>query len=280
MNLRLQLSKLAGADARQSAARALAVICATGYVLTLAVIFASGNLQRWLFALLGWSLFVYLPLRILLEAFQTVAPRMRQRLVAQTEGRADRYGSRASIELMVDGLFDREVVMPRIATPVQTAQAKAGASAVLVRLRRHTGAGLQAAVARCLGTVETWITELADWSMRAASGNIQARWSEIRALAALAAMTKVLAAAQRDQSGEDDPIHKAAEAFLEACLDHCDRLALEVDVAPWNEPALGLAAAADRAAAMTSAWMEYCGTTPPALEAREAFVREVLPTAS
>src|SRR4030067_1144754 len=81
MGLRLLISRLASADVRRSAARALALLTVAGFILTMIVLAASGRaLNLWLFVLLVWALFIYIPLRILLEAAQTLAPALRQRL--------------------------------------------------------------------------------------------------------------------------------------------------------------------------------------------------------
>ncbi|MGH2399504.1 MAG: hypothetical protein ACRDF6_06630, partial [bacterium] len=118
MDLRLILSRLASAETRAAAGRGLAIVCAIGFVLTVIVLVAAGGrADQWFFILLVWALFVYVPLRILLEAAQTLAPGLRRRLVAHASTQSERYASRSGIELMVDGLFEREVVMPRITTP-------------------------------------------------------------------------------------------------------------------------------------------------------------------
>ena len=278
MNLRLVLSRLETPEARRSAAQALAVVSVAGYLLTLVVMFASGaGLRRWFLALLVWTLFIYVPLRILLEAFQTIAPGIRRTLIAETAGLSTRYGSRASIELMVDGWFDDEVLMPRIATPIQGAKAREGATAVLVQTRGD-GAMVKTAAIICLSTVERWVTDLATWAAHEAAENIQTRWADLRALVALAALTKVLLAASADRSGGQvvragTPL---AGAYLDACLDYCDMLALEVDVTPWIEPPLHLGIDPARGEQTRTAWRTFCDTASPALEARRAVVESVL----
>lgn len=280
MTLRRLLSNLADAEARRGAARALAVVCAVGYALTTVVMAASGSgLRRWFFALLVWGALIYIPLRILLEAFQTIAPAMRQRLIAQTATRADRYSSRPAIELVVDGLLGRGVVMPRIATPAQHTKAKEGAVAVLERARGD-GAAIEIAAVRCLATVERWVTQLASWSAGEAGENIQARWADVRALIALAVATTVLIAASEDRSGGQFTAGSLdgspAAAYLEACLDFCDQLALDVDVVPWAEPGLRLDIAPSLRDRTRAAWTRFSETPSPALEARSAFVNAVL----
>lgn len=281
MSLRVILSKLASAEARHTAAHILAMVCAVGFLMTLVVMFATGmGLRRWFFALLAWTLFAYLPLRILLEAFQTIAPRMRRKLITQTAAQTDRYARRASVELIVDSLFEGKVVMPRITTPAQSAKTREGAVAILL----HTGSGedsqLREAATRCLATVERWVTNLASWSARNAPTNIQARWMDLRALAALAAMAKVLIAAYDDRFGQpyiaSGVDAQKAEDYLDACLDYCDQLALEVEVAPWGEASLPLMVEAAESDQIREAWKTFCATVSPALESRQAFVNALL----
>lgn len=274
MGLRLILSRLASAQTRTVATRALAMLCVTGYVLTLLVLFATGGtLGQWFFVLLVWVLFVYAPLRILLEAAQTLAPALRRRLFGQAAGDPRRYASRSSVEVMVDGLFDRNVVMPRIAAPVQGIKAREGATAVLVRADQ-AGGGLRGAVADCLASLDRWVAEA---SARASEGrtNIQARWSEVRALAALAAMTRVLTAVDEDRSGLGERTAQSV-TFLDACLDYCDDLALEVDAPAWDASSLHLIISEARAAGIRNTWRAFCETPSPALEARGAFVDTLL----
>lgn len=274
------LSTLGDTEIRRRAARSLAVLCGIGFALTIVIMAAAGiGLRRWFFVLLVWGALIYIPLRILLEAFQTIAPAMRQRLIAQTATRADRYAHRGSIELMVDGLFGRRVVMPRIATPTQQAKAREGAVAILLRARGR-GAEVATAVERCLAAVEHWITHLSVWSAAQTGGAIQARWADVRALVGLAVTTEVLIAAYEDGAGRRFAVRSlqgdAATAYLEACLDFCDQLALDVDVVPWTEPGLRLGVDPSLRDQTRTAWKTFSETPSPALEARKAFVDAVL----
>lgn len=281
MDVRLFLSTLASADAHRAATRGLLVACVTGYVLTLVVLAAAGaGLSRWFFALLVWTLLVYMPLRIGLEAMQTAAPALRRRLVARAAGQSDRYAGRASIELLVDGLFTDAVVMPRIATPAQRDKAKAGAVAVLTQLAGLDAAGMHDATARCLATVERWMADLSGWSAAHAPANIQARWSDLRALAGLIGTTKIIVAAYRDRLGRPFAAGavdgEGAEAYLDTCLDFCDRLAIDVDVARWEELPLELGVDPERRDALRAAWRAYHNVPPPAAAQRQGFVDAVL----
>ena len=280
MNLRLALSRLESAEARASVARALAILCAFGYIVSLAVLFATGSgLERWLFVLLVWVLLVYLPLRILLEAFQTIAPAIRRTLVLQAASDPERYRSGGSIELVVDGLFGQGVLMPRIAKPQDGQKAREASVAVLRAANRPLLTSLERASVQCLGTVEQWTADLSAWAQSAAPQNIQARWARLRALASFAALTKILLSAVEDQSGRRTSVvqpWRDTDEYLDACLDYCDRLALEVDVTPWTEPPLGIPVSADDAAAIRMSWTAYVETPPPAIETRTNFIKTLL----
>lgn len=253
-----------------------------GFLGTLVVLAVQDALERWFFALLVWALFAYAPLRIVLEAAGTLAPALRRRLAVEAQFDAARARSAAGVELSVDRLLEQEVIMPRIATPLQKEKARDGALAVLLALRGKSDR-LPAAVAVVLGCLERWVAEIGPWAQREAGQNIQARWREVRALAAMAGMTRVLvelapgrvAPAQEghEQAGPDA---RSRGEFLDACLDYCDELALEVDVPPWTGGALDLAISPARAAALRNAWRTYSETGAPAMEARRAFVNLVL----
>lgn len=279
----MALSRLDGAEARAGAARALALFCTFGYILSLVVLFAAGGgLDRWLFILLVWVLLVYLPLRILLEAFQTIAPAIRRTLISNAASDPARYRSSGSIQLVVDGLFEQDVLMPRIAKPQDGQKAREGSAAVLRAANRSPQIDLERLATRCLAMVEQWTRELSAWAQGAAPQNIQARWAGLRALAAFAALTKILMSAAADQSGRPvtvpAPDSRDPAEYLDACLDYCDRLALEVDIAPWTEPSLGIQVSADDAAAIRVAWTAYAETPSPAIDARNTFVKTLLNT--
>ncbi|OLC32534.1 MAG: hypothetical protein AUH31_00520 [Armatimonadetes bacterium 13_1_40CM_64_14] len=281
MTFRRLLSTLTTVVSRQTTARALGVICVVGYIVTLATMAASGaGLQRWFFALLVWAVLAYVPLRIVLEAIHTLAPALRTKLIAQTVTRSDRYASRGTIELVVDGLIADTVVMPRIATPAQHGKVRDGVVAILMRVRDDGDIAVARAAQRCLAAVERWVTQSASWSAAQAAHNIQARWATVRALAALAGMTRVLIAAFEDRAGQKfsaGPVDGArAIAYLEACLDFCDQLALEVNVAPWTEPALHLDIAPALRDRIWDAWKAYADIPSPALKARQDLVDTVL----
>jgi hypothetical protein len=281
MNLRLALSRLESAETRAGLARTLALLCVLGYIFSLAVLFAAGiGLERWLFVLLVWALLVYLPLRILLEAFQTIAPAIRRTLINRAGSDPARYRSSGSIELIVDGLFKQDVLMPRIAKPQDAQKAREGSAAVLRAANQSGHADLERVSRQCLGTVEQWTTELSAWTQSEAQQNIQARWGAVRALASFAALTKIVLLAAADRAGRPISLPDRAPSdpgeYLDTCLDYCDRLALEVDAAPWTEPRLGIQVSTDDAAAIRVAWTGYVQIPPPAIDARNNFVKTLL----
>lgn len=274
MRVRLLISRLASAQTRASAARGLAGLCGLGFLITVVVLAARSGLERWFFALLVWALFVYAPLRIVLEAAGTLAPALRRRLAAEAPEDPRRFTSAADTALAVDRLLEREVLMPRIATPVQREKARDGAIAVLLALRATAGARM-AATAVALGCLEHWVAEIGPWAQREAGQNIQLRWREVRALAAMAAMTKVLLADETlagTFGGPPDRSGGGPAGFLDACLDYCDDLALDVEVPSWNEPALDLLISPTHAQDVRHAWKVFVETGAPALEARKAFI--------
>lgn len=279
VNFRLVLSTLASPSTRESAARWLLALCIAGYLVTLALLLARGaGPQRWFFALLAWALFVYIPVRIVLETLQTVGPAMRRSLADQAAHRPDRYADRGSIELLVERFYRTRVVMPRIARPVEGERARAGATAVLVRLIRRETAPLPDVLTRCLATIDSWVHDLGIQFGRDAAGNIQARWAAVRAVTALAALTKVLLAAADDR--REPPLTvdlpgQLADEYLDACLDYCDDLALQIDIVPWTEPPLDLGVPPHITTAVRERWMRYCGIEPPAVDARTAFAESV-----
>ncbi len=282
MGIRFALSTLSTSEARQSAGRWLLFLCAVGYVVTLWVLFILGRgLGGWLFTLLIWVLIIYIPLRILLEAFQSIAPRIRGGLVTQTAGRADRYATRPSISLLVEAMLQREVVMPRIATPLQRVKAHDGAVAILARLGSQGLDDHREAIRRCLTMIDRWIIDLASAARSSAPPPIQARWADLRALISLAASTKILLAAYEDRAGRACVIpglaDRQAGAYLDTCLDYCDELALEVDPDPWTELPLGFSLESATLETLLHTWMAFASTEPPALEARAAFLQEFFP---
>ncbi|MDR7435954.1 MAG: hypothetical protein QN189_12630 [Armatimonadota bacterium] len=134
MALRLWLSKSASPEARKTAGRWLAAITAAGLALTFLILALSGNLGgRWFIATVAWVVLLYLPLRIFLEASAGWGGQMKRTLAQEIRKRADRYRSPRSIALMVEWLFDWDVLMPRIAKPDHATKAREAALAIIHR---------------------------------------------------------------------------------------------------------------------------------------------------
>ncbi len=283
---RFWLSRLAEGRARRTATRWLALFALAGFALTLLFLVATGRGSgRWFFVLSIWLGLVFLPLWLVTQAFQSIGPSLRRGLMAGLAGRADRYRHPTTVTVVVEDLFERAVVMPRIATPEQAQKAREAASALVLRAGRSAG-GLATALSNCLATVEEWTRALSRWAASDAAGNIQARWAEVRALAALTALTQTLLAVSEDQAGQEapllppgaDPDRVRLHAFLDAVLNYCDDLALQVEVLPWTEPSLGLAGPPPGAVeTLRGAWQRYVETAPPAPSALDAFMRLTLP---
>jgi len=274
------LSRLADPGRRRAAVRGLVALAAAGFGLTMLVLAASGRgTDRWFFVLVVWLALVFVPLWLVTAAFETLGALLRGRAAARLAGRPDRYQTPAGATLMVEELFARHVVMPRISTPAEIAKAREAAAALAVRATRRPPPPdpLPAALTACLACIESWGRELGDQAV--GSVEIQARWGSVRALAALAGMCRAVVAVMEDRTGrpltagEDG---RSCTAFLEDALDYCDDLALEVAAPPWPEAALGLRVGPGVTAGLRDAWLAYVATPPPAPTALEAFLAVAL----
>ncbi|MGH7753816.1 MAG: hypothetical protein ACREN5_13465 [Gemmatimonadales bacterium] len=282
VSVRFWLSRLGEERARRAATRWVLLVSLAGFGLTLLVFAATGRgTGQWFFLLVVWIGLVFLPLWLLTQAFQSIGPALRRGLTGTAAERADRYRYPSTVTLVVEQLFERNVLMPRIATPELAAKAREAAAAIVARVGRGAPGGVGAPLTECLAAVSAWTKDLSRWAASEAGEHIQARWAEVRALAALAALAKTLMAVGEDQrrlspgaAMEDaDAIH----AFLDAVLDHCDRLALDVEAAPWIEPFPGLFdALPEPGDTLRGLWQRYVETPPPAPSALEAFVQATL----
>lgn len=298
VSARFWLSRLAEERARRAATRWLALFALAGFALTLIFMIAAGRGSgRWFFLLAVWMGLVFLPLWLLTQAFQSIGPALRRGLTADLAGRADRYRHPSNVTLVVEDSFERVVLMPRISRPEEAQKAREAVSALVARAGRGTSpGGVAPALRLCLATLEGWTRDLSRWAAADAADDIQARWAQVRALAALAALAKTLLAILEDQAPTPRPAlglwgpgapglsFPAAHAFLDAVLDYCDELALEVEVFPWTEPPLGLGASPRAGESPTSAagetvreaWQRYIDTPPPAPNALEGFIAVTL----
>ncbi len=283
MSIRYWLSRLGEARHRRTAIRWLLILTLGGFGLTMFVLIATGRgTGRWFFALAVWLALIFIPLWLVTQVFQTLGPSLHRRLTARLTGREDRYRHPSTVTLIVEDLFERQVVMPRIATPVTAQKARQAAVALVVRANRQGDAleTLRSSLTRCLVEVEAWARDVGGWAAAAAPENIQARWETVRALAALAALSKTLVAVYEDRAGGTLWPHldgRSLHMFLDSTLDFCDDLAIQVEVGAWEEPPLDLPPDPAAPAQIRQAWQHYADTPEPAPTALEAFLAVVLP---
>ncbi|MGH2668058.1 MAG: hypothetical protein ACRDH5_02880, partial [bacterium] len=266
-----------------------------GFATSLGVLAALGyGADRWVFVLVVWAVLVFIPLRIAIEALQTVGVRMREAVADRVAADPRRYERPELIPILVRRLFARNVTMPRITTPAQARKAREAASAIMRRAGSAGGSApaLAGAMSATVAAVELEAVALSAAASGAAADDIQSRWEGARALGALAAMIQVLAAAYADRWGGlpslpglgDRPLRD----YLESALDYCDEAALKVDALPWTEPLLGATSTAADADDVRTAWRAFVNAgTPPghppasgypaAGRALEAFLETVLP---
>jgi hypothetical protein len=291
MFLQRWLAQLASPDARRTVRLWLLGATLSGLALTLLLLSLLGILaERWFIAATAWIALFYLPLRTLLETSTAWGDRLKRSLVEGVRRRADRYRSPGSLALMVEWLFDRDVLMPRIARPEASGKVKAAAVGALRRAMRsgNPPESLHRATTLCLGVVNRWADHLAlEVSVApGAAQNIQATWSGTRALAALAALAGILTGAYEDMTGEAFTLGsldgERIRTFLNECMDYCDQVAFHLEGPPW-EPPLPLRRLTEElreeiALALTAAWQEYLAKTGPASQrSLEQFVRTLLP---
>ncbi len=283
MRASLWLSRLADPRGRRRATRWLAALSLLGFGGTMLFLVSSGRgTDRWFFVLAVWLVLVFVPLWLVIAAFESIGPALRHRTAQRLRGRREGYSFAPEAAVLVEDVFAREVVMPRIATPLQGEKAREAAVAMLLLARRHPlrQEALRRALDRCLGCLEVWTRDLGGWAATSASGDIQARWAGVRALAALAALSRVLVALCEDRDGlhlRPEPDRRPPRAFLDAVLDYCDDLALQVEVLPWDEPPLGLSADPEEVERLRSTWQGYADAPRPAKAALQAFLNAALP---
>lgn len=280
--MHLHLARLADPSARATAARWLLAGCALGFAITLvglALTHQAG--ARWLFALVVWSTLVYLPLRLLMEAVGSLAPGLRRAVAARVAADPDRYRRPAWRELMVGDLYAREVVLPRIAHPVQARQIREAAVEIIGRAmgRPEPRAAVRDVIRGLVAAIGHAGPALSARATGAAAAPIQARWEDARALGALAGLARLLAAAHTDQWDVPPEIPelggRALSVYLEAAVDYCDEAALEVEAVPWTEPSLSSSEDAADAGTVWARWTAFVAAGSPAPRALAALL-EVL----
>lgn len=282
MGIRYRLSAMTSERGRRSAVHWVAGMTAAGFTVTMLVLAATGGpTQLWPFVLIVWGILIFIPLWLIIQAFQTLGPSLRRRIAQTAAAREDRYDRPASASLVVEEMFGRHVVMPRIATPLQGEKALEAATALVLRTSRGRDSVelLRSGITRCLQGVDGWIREVTRYAAQEAPDSIQARWSTVRALAALAAMSKALVAVYDDRAPAYATLPvdgRSLHGFLDSALDFCDDLALQVEVAEWEEPPLDLPEDTETIQRLCAAWQEYADAAPPARQALETFLSIVV----
>ncbi|MBI3997443.1 MAG: hypothetical protein HY355_00315 [Armatimonadetes bacterium] len=284
MDLRLLLSHLASARTRAALARWLLVVCVLGFAGTVAVLAVLGHgLDRWLFVLIVWAVLVFIPLRIALDAGQTLGARMRVSVSDRIAGDPGRYARPALMPIVVADLFARAVTMPRITTPEHAHKAREAAVAILRRIAGRPDATdlLRGAVRTSLAAAASEAVQVSAAATGTAADNIQARWDGARALGALAAVVQLLAAAFADRWGVPPVLPelegRSLSDFLEAAMDYCDEAALQVDALPWTEPPLAAVQDSGAVDEARMAWRTFMQAGEPAPQALQAFLAAVIP---
>jgi hypothetical protein len=269
----LWLARLATGDSRRRFGRYLLAGCAAGFLATGAAL----GWERWFFWAMLWGAGVFAPLRLGVELVGARGQRVR---AAYREHFPDRI-TPANLPLVAQGVYEREVLMPRIVTPPYAAKVHEVVVAVgRAALARPDPGGVLRRAAWCLvGVADGWMAE-----MRAAreadptSTNIQARWQAVRSLAVLAAAARILVSLSEELSGLpfSGPGLDAqnVRAFLDDTLAYLDRAALDPDVPPWTGMLLG--AWTPEAAELRTFWDAYLEVTGPAPSRLAAVVEHLV----
>lgn len=299
MTIRYTLSRLSRPDARRAFGRTWLYVCLAGACATLLAV----GFRHLFFVVAVWLVCVFAPVRIAIETLHGLGPRIRERMYRDLAGRADRYKTREDIALMVEAHFGREVHLPRLAPPVLEAKVVEAAARLCGRafLDRPGPSGVDRAATVCAGLLGRWVGTIADTERGAAppppfppvdeagradgdgaagyplwnpGASIQDQWVTLRAVAGLAALTKVLVAVAEDSATRPLEGGAAMRAVAEAAMDYADQIGLRLEGPPW-EGAAGLPAPVMSSAVtgrLAGAWTAFCAAPLPAPRRLSAFV--------
>jgi len=259
-------------------------VCTLGFVASLAALTILGyGADRWFFVLIVWAVFVFIPLRIGIEALQTVGLRIRQATVDQIAADPRRYERPELLPFLVQHFFVRHSTMPRIAKPAHAHKAREAAAAIVGRAGSGGGAArvIAGVIRATLAAAELEAVALSASASGPDAGDIQSRWEGARALGALGALIQMLAAAHRDRWGALPPLPELGGReladYIEAAMDFCDEAALKVDALPWTEPLLRASPHAAGAETVRGTWRAFVNAGTPSPRALQGFLETVLP---
>ncbi len=289
MTIRYTLSRLSRPDARRAFGRTWLGVCLAGICATTLVV----GFRHLFFVAALWLVCIFAPVRIAVEALHTVGPRFRDRLYRDLAGRRRRYATREDIALMVEALFGRDVQMPRLAPPVLGE--KVTEAAVRLCGRAFLGgagpAGVYRAATTCAGFLGRWVGTIAAGERGAADtagpddgagppalwnphASVQEQWGTLRAVAGLAALTKVLIGVAEDSASRPLDGGAAMRSAAEAAMDYADQLGLRLEGPPWEEitgvPPSALPSAV--VGRLADTWTAFCAAPQPAPRRLLAFV--------
>jgi hypothetical protein len=286
MNLRYALSALARPTARRAFGRTWMWLCAAGALVTIAAV----GPRHAFFAVAVWAVCIFAPVRIAVEVLHSRGPAIRRELMRTVGAREDRYARPERVALMVEVLFAREVLLPRLAPPDlrdKVIYAAARVSQVAHRDRAGPPAVLQAAMV-CAALLRRWTDAIAAGEAGVPSGatngagprtlwdaqtSVQDQWGTLRAVAGLAALTKTLIAVYEDSAGVPSEHGAAMRSLSEAAMDFVDQVGLRLDGPAWDgEGPLFRPLPPERLSHLAETWTAFCATPPPAPRRLRAFV--------
>ena len=289
MNLRYALSTLGRPAARRAFGRTWMWVCAAGAFVTIVAV----GPRHAFFAVAVWAICIFAPLRIAVEALHSRGPAIRRELMRSIEDRDDRYANPERVALMVEALFAKEVLLPRLAPPDlrdKVIDAAARVSQSVLRDRGGPPAVLSAATV-CAALLRRWTDAIAAGEAEAPPGDangagpgtlwdsqtsVQDQWGTLRAVAGLAALTKTLIAVYEDSAGVHSEHGASVRALSEAAMDYVDQLGLRLDGPAWDvEGPAFQALPPERLNRLAETWTTFCAAPAPAPRRLRAFVEAV-----
>lgn len=296
MTLRYALSRLERADARRAFGRTWLWICLAGAAVTLV---ADGGRHFFLVSV-AWLVCVFAPIRIAVEVLQTAGPRWRASLQRRLLERPDRYTSPEDIALMVEWFVALDVRAPRLASRDLAPKVIAAAARLCGATLRDGAPSLRRAAIRCASLLDRWLAVIAAGERLLplpaaaqtgpAAGNgagsgalwdptasIQDQWTTLRAIAGLAALTRVLVDVYEDNTGLALEGAAAIRTEADAAMDYVDQVGLRLDGPPWEDVS-GVPPASlpiETASRVAEAWTEFFAHPIPAPRRLAAFVSAV-----